>query len=93
VALTAQAISFHPDKLTVKPSGGKVTIRFTNQDAGTPHNVAVFQGKDATGKVLFRGEIVTGPAEIDFTFDAPPKGTYFFHCDVHPQMTGSLTVA
>lgn len=89
-SLTAQGIAFNPTELTLK-SGTQATIHFNNQDAGTPHNVAIFQGSDATGQVVFRGDIVTGPAGADYTFTAPAPGTYFFHCDVHPQMTGTIT--
>lgn len=92
VSLVAKGLAFDPTKLTV-PGGGQVTIQFDDQDAGTPHNVAVFRGADANAPVLFRGAIVTGPAKTSYTFAAPPPGTYYFHCDVHPtQMKGTLTV-
>ena len=90
--LTAQGIAFQPGQLSA-PGGGQITIHFDNKDAGTPHNVAVFKGSDATAPVLFRGDIITGPATKDYTFPAPPPGSYYFHCDVHPQqMTGTLVV-
>jgi plastocyanin len=89
----AKGIKFLQPKLTVTPSGGKVAIHFVNGDAGTPHNIAVFRGANANAPVLFRGELVTGPGSADYTFTAPPPGTYFFHCDVHPTMTGTLTLS
>ena len=90
--LSAKNIAFSPTKLTAM-AGGKITIHFNNQDPATPHNVVVFNGPDATAPVLFKGDLVTGPASADYTFDAPPPGTYFFHCEVHPQqMTGTLTI-
>jgi plastocyanin len=89
----AKGIKFLQPKLTVTPSGGKVAIHFVNGDAGTQHNIAVFRGADATAPVLFRGELVTGPGSADYSFGAPPPGTYFFHCDVHPTMTGTLTLS
>jgi plastocyanin len=92
VSLVAKGLAFDPTKLTVS-GGGQVTIQFDDQDPGTPHNVAVFKGSDANAPVLFRGDVVTGPAKTDYTFAAPPPGTYYFHCDVHPtQMKGTLTV-
>jgi plastocyanin len=37
--------------------------------------------------------VITGPAATEYTFEAPPPGTYFFLCKIHPtQMTGALTV-
>ncbi|HEY3211020.1 MAG TPA: cupredoxin domain-containing protein [Actinomycetota bacterium] len=89
----AKGIKFLQPKLSVTPTGGKVTIHFVNSDAGTQHNIAVFRGSDATAPLLFRGELITGPASADYSFDAPPPGSYFFHCDVHPTMTGTLTVS
>jgi plastocyanin len=89
----AKGIKFLQPKLSVAPSGDKVTIHFVNSDAGTQHNIALFQGSDATAPLLFRGELIAGPASVDYTFEAPPAGSYFFHCDVHPTMTGTLTIS
>jgi plastocyanin len=90
--VVAKGIAFQPTEVTV-PGGGQVTITFDNQDAGIPHNIHVFKGKDATAPSVFAGPLVTGPAKQDYSFAAPPPGSYFFHCDVHPaQMTGTLTV-
>jgi plastocyanin len=92
--VTAQNTAFDPTTVKLTPTGGKVTIHFDNKDATVQHNIAVFKGTDATGDLIFRGDLVTGPATKDYTFDAPPPGTYFFHCDVHPtQMTGTITVS
>lgn len=92
--VAAQNTAFDPTTVKLTPAAGKVTIHFDNKDPGLQHNIAVFKGTDATGALLFRGALVTGPATKDYTFDAPPPGTYFFHCDVHPtQMLGGLVVA
>jgi plastocyanin len=92
VTVTAKNIAFSPKEVAAPP-GGQITIHFDNRDAGTPHNIEVFDGADATAPSLCKGELVTGPAKADYTFEAPPPGTYFFHCDVHPtQMTGTLIV-
>lgn len=91
--VVAKGLKFQPTELSV-PGGGQVTIHFDNQDPATPHNIHVFKGSDATAATLFTGDLVTGPAEKDYTFAAPPPGSYFFHCDVHPStMTGTLTVS
>jgi plastocyanin len=91
VSLVAQGIAFDTTELTVA-SGGPVTIDFDNQDANTPHNVSVYADEEGT-QSIFLGDLVTGPATAEYTFDAPPPGSYFFRCDVHPdQMKGTLTV-
>ena len=90
--LTGKNLAFTPTTLSAK-SGSQITIHFTNSDPSVPHNVVVFNGKDATSPPLFTGQAVTGPASIDYTFTAPPPGTYFFHCQFHPTtMKGTLTV-
>ena len=74
-------------------AGSEGTIAFDNKDAGVPHNVAVYEGTDATGKKVFGGEIITGPATRKYSFPVPPPGSYFFQCDVHPAtMKGTLKV-
>jgi plastocyanin len=89
--LSAKGTAFVPTKLTALSPN--VTIHFSNQDAGIPHNVAVFSGPDATAPALFHGDLVTGPAAADYSFSLPGPGAYFFHCDVHPtQMTGTITL-
>lgn len=91
VEVTARGTAFAPTEVSVPP-GPEVTVHFVNEDANLPHNISIFEGEDATGQRIFEGQLVTGPAEIDYTFAAPPPGSYFFHCDVHPtQMTGTIT--
>lgn len=90
--VAAQNLSFSPTSLAVR-SGGQVTIRFTNADAGVAHDIVVFGGRDASAPPLFTGQAVTGPGSVTYTFATPPPGTYFFHCQFHPtQMTGTITV-
>ncbi len=94
VDVTAQNIQFSTNNITVN-SGGQVRIHFTNSDAGTPHNFAVYKSEtDSTpvsdGSV---GVIFPGPNVDDVVFAAPAAGTYFFRCDVHPTiMFGTFTV-
>jgi len=92
IQLAAKGIAFAPTKLTA--SSPNVTIHFSNQDAGIPHNVAVFSGPDATAPAILHGDLITGPATMDYSFSLLGPGTYFFHCDVHPtQMTGTITLS
>jgi plastocyanin len=88
--LTAKAISFDKSELKL-PAGKEAPLPFDNQDAGIPHNVSIYT--DQGGEALFQGEIITGPAKVDYPVPALEAGTYYFQCDVHPQMNGTVTVA
>jgi plastocyanin len=91
-SLTAQGLEFLETKLTFT-AGAKIALEFENKDAGTPHNFALFPGPETTGKPLFQGDLVTGPAVTTYMFTAPDKpGQYAYHCDVHPNMKGTVTV-
>ncbi len=86
--LTAQNTAFGSAALQA-PAGKPFTIHFVNSDAAVKHNVEI---KDASGKSLFRGDLLTGPGEASYSIDGLPAGTYTFNCTVHPAMTGTLTV-
>ncbi len=92
VSLTARQLSFDRASITV-PAGAYVTLNFSNEDAGVPHNVAIYDTA-AAQTTLFQGAIITGPQTTSYTFYAPPTpGVYFFRCDVHPaMMTGDFVV-
>jgi plastocyanin len=86
--ISAQNIEFDTRDLEA-PAGQAFVLAFDNNDAGIPHNVEI---KDANGTSMFRGQIITGPAKASYQVPALPAGTYMFLCDVHPTMTGTLTV-
>jgi plastocyanin len=91
VDLAAKNIKFDKTTITV-PAGANVTMNFDNQES-VPHNFALYENSSAEN-VIFKGEVITGPKTIVYTFDAPDEpGTYFFRCDIHPRgMTGQFIV-
>jgi len=89
VALAAFNIAFEPTSLTI-PAGEAFTIRFHNQDAGTQHNVEIFDDPEFGGTALFAGDVITGVREVDYAVDPIEPGAYFFRCIVHPNMTGEM---
>jgi plastocyanin len=89
--ISAKALVFL-EKTVKLPAGKPVVLRFKNDAAGIPHNVAI-AADDSFTQELFKGDIVVGPISVDYTFTSPPAGTYPFHCDVHPNMKGTVTVA
>jgi plastocyanin len=78
----------HTDHLEAA-AGQAFVLEFDNNDAGIPHNVEI---KDASGASVFKGQIITGPAKASYQVPALPAGSYMFLCDVHPNMTGTVTV-
>jgi plastocyanin len=89
--ITAKGTNFLEKQVQV-PSTGDVTIRFTNDDAGTYHNVAVYKGDGAEAEVVFNGEGFPGIRRKTYAFKAPAAGTYQFRCDFHANMVGTLIV-
>ena len=87
IVLVAKDIAFSPTSIAA-PADEAFQILLDNQESA-PHNVAI---KDASGAVLFKGEIVTA---TQVTNNIPPlaAGTYQFFCEVHPNMTGTLTAS
>src|SRR6266545_2098650 len=89
--VTAQGLAFDTNIITLT-AGTKSTITFTNDDAGTQHNIAIFPSSTELSSPLFRGDLVTGPDKVTYTIPALDSGTYYFHCDVHPTMSGQVVV-
>lgn len=90
VKITAENFAFDISTITV-PAGSQVIVEFENEDRA-PHNVAFYTTPSVT-TTIYKGEIITGPSKITYTFTAPSTpGTYFFRCDVHPSMQGQFVV-
>jgi plastocyanin len=91
IELTAKNLEFDESTLTA-PANTAVTLEFHNEDQGVQHNVAVYQGSDASQSV-FKGELTTGVTDSRYEFTTPGPGSYFFRCDVHPDtMKGTFVV-
>ena len=88
--ITAENLSFDRDTLSF-PADTASTLTFQNNDAGMPHNVAIYTDESAS-EALFTGDLVTGVDTATYDIPAMPAGSYYFHCDVHPTMHGTVTV-
>lgn len=95
--------SIDPDALTISannlvfststlsaPANEPFQIAFDNQETA-PHNVAIYRDSSASEKV-FGSDPFSGPAVVTYDVPALAPGTYFFRCDVHPDMFGQLVV-
>jgi plastocyanin/uncharacterized membrane protein len=74
------------------PAGTRFDLVFDNEDDGVPHNVAIYANPSADNS-LFVGETIMGPSSVTYDVPALDPGEYFFRCDVHPQMDGTLEAA
>jgi plastocyanin len=84
---SAASIAYEVGALTA-PADAPFQIVFQNKDAGVPHNINI---KDAGGTSVFKGDIFPGLATMDYNVGPLPAGSYTFVCDVHSNMTGTLT--
>jgi plastocyanin len=78
--LVTSGTAFDPSSVSVASGGDSITI--SNED-GFAHTFTL--DDETVSKELPAGETVTVDVNIDA--DAP------FHCEIHPSMTGTLTVA
>jgi plastocyanin len=91
VGIAACDLLFDRDELVIT-AGVPVTLRFENR-VPIPHNVAIHDGSpDAIGEERWRGELIEGPASVDYTLPALAPGDYAFVCSIHPTMVGRLEV-
>ena len=88
LTVTAQNIAFDTDTIEL-PVNTESTITFVNEDADQ-HNIAIYTD-DTVAENLFRGELVTADT-IDYTVPPLDAGEYYFQCDVHPTMNGTVVV-
>ena len=90
LAIGAANLEFTEDTLEL-PADKETELQFDNDDAGSiQHNVAIYE--EEGGPEIFVGEVI--PGEQSVTYSIPPikPGEYYFQCDVHPGMNGTVEV-
>ena len=87
IAVVAKDLAFQPTEVAA-PADQPFTIVLDNQE-DIPHNIAI---KDSTGAVVFKGEIINKGQEVN-AIPALAAGSYPFLCEVHPDMTGTITAS
>ena len=91
IKIVAQNIRFDLAEFSV-PTNTPFQIVFDNQDAGVPHNVAIYDSRPG-GASLFKGEIFNGVKTVTHLVPGLPAGDHYFQCDVHPTMNGTVRVS
>jgi plastocyanin len=80
MTVSIKGFAFNPPNATVAPG---TTVTWVNDDQA-PHTATANDGAFDSG-TLQPGQ------SYSFTFDKP--GTYAYHCNIHPDMTGTITVS
>jgi plastocyanin len=92
LTLSAANIAFNTSSLAA-PAGSAVTVQFSNTDNGIPHNLHFFAGPSAASGTVGSTAIQPGPVNQSLSLGALAAGAYYYQCDVHPNMNGTLTVS
>jgi len=79
--VTISNFSFSPSSITVKKG---TSVTWTNHDS-VAHTVV-----ETDGKVGPKSQAVNPGQSYSFTYNTP--GTFAYHCSIHPDMTGTVTV-
>jgi plastocyanin len=87
IVVTAEARKFDTDRLLV-PADARFTLVLVNNDS-EQHNVAIRTMPGFDGEIVFRHDPIS---KSTFTSEVGPiaPGTYYFLCEVHPTMTGTV---
>jgi len=87
--ISSKDLTFSTDKL-VAPAGEAFQIVYDNQESA-PHNVAIYADQGYSQKVLVE-EPFSGPKVVTYSVPALDAGTYYFRCDLHTNMKGTIEV-
>ncbi|MEX0984187.1 MAG: hypothetical protein WD096_03975 [Actinomycetota bacterium] len=88
--IVALGIQFDKNCL-VAPAGRPFEIAFDHQDVGQLHNVTTLEEAGAA-EAIVREDPFIGPGSATYAIPELPEGDYYFQCDVHLEMNGTLAV-
>jgi plastocyanin len=80
-AVSINNFAFNPQSVTVKKG---TTVTWTNQDSSA-HTVTANNGSSGPNS-----DELSNVQTYSFTFNE--TGTFTYHCTLHPEMTGTVTV-
>ena len=90
LSISAVDLQFSSDTIEL-PADEEAQLEFVNDDASSvQHNVAIYE--EEGGADLFIGEVIPGGQAVTYDVPALEKGEFYFQCDVHPGMNGTVSV-
>lgn len=89
VVVAADNLAFDTTEIDLA-AGSAGTLVLVNKER-QPHNVAITTERDGKGDLLFRHDLVSATTAV-MQLPTIPAGTYFFRCEAHPTMNGTVVV-
>lgn len=89
LTIQAKGIAFNRTEMLFA-ADTPIALTFENLDSAIDHNVAIYTD-DGPGDELFKGEIFPGVETKQYQVPPIAAGSYYFQCDVHPNMAGTAT--
>ena len=90
LSISASNLEFSTDTLEF-PAGEESELTFSNEDSSSvQHNVAIYE--EEGGADLFIGDVIPGGQETAYSVPSMEAGEYYFQCDLHPGMNGTVSV-
>ena len=90
LTVSAESLTFNTDEITLS-AGEESELSFNNEDSSSvQHNIAIYE--EQGGKDLFVGDVIPGGQAVTYSVPALDKGEFYFQCDIHPGMNGSVVV-
>jgi len=94
VTLISKNIKWDLSQLLFK-ANEKITVTVDNEDTAlsVPHNFGLFTDAARQAHQIFTPTKDVPPGQkVDYVVPALKAGTYYFQCDIHPSMNGTVTV-
>jgi plastocyanin len=90
VRVVAKDTAFDTKEIRL-PADTPSELTLDNEDPFA-HNLAIYTDETASGEPLFTFEPFAGPEAKTFPVNPIAEGEYYFHCDIHPNMNGTVVV-
>jgi plastocyanin len=88
VAITAAGLAWDTEALAVT-ANEPLTVAVENDDTAV-HNFSIYEDESLDKEIVIGDDVAAG-STIEEEVDPLKEGEYYFQCDYHPSMSGTLT--